>query len=76
MKLFAIRDIKAEGFNIPFCQPTFGLAERMFKDAVKDQENQLSKHPEDFALYHVGEFDNKTGTITALDVPQHVCDAI
>lgn len=75
MKMFAIKDIKAEGFNTPFFQPTFGLAERMFKEACQDEKSIISKNKEDFSLYYMGEFDQKSGDFTP-EQPKHICDAI
>lgn len=76
MKAFSIRDVKAEGFNTPFFQSTFGLAERAFKEAANDPQSQISKNKEDFSLYHVGEFNQQTGELTPVIPPQHVCDAL
>lgn len=76
MKLFSIRDIKAEGFNTPFTQSTFGLAERAFKEAANDPNSQIAKNKEDFSLFHIGDFDHKTGELTTVTPPQHVCDAL
>lgn len=75
MKMFSIRDVKAEGFNVPFFQPTFGLAERMFQDAVKDEKTSFAKHPEDFSLYYLGEFNTQSGEFSPEAQPKHVCDA-
>lgn len=75
MKCFAIKDIKAEGFNTPFFQPTFGLAERAFKEAVKDPQTHLSKTPDDFSLWYVGSFDQTQGVMTSEAEPKHVCNA-
>nr|QJB20848.1 MAG: nonstructural protein [Microvirus sp.] len=75
MKMFSIRDTKAEGFNKPFFETTFGLAERAFKDAASDPQNQLSKHAKDFSLYYLGEFDPRSGEFTPCDKPNFVCNA-
>lgn len=75
MKCFAIKDTKAEGFNTPFFAPTFGIAERNFKDAAADEKNVVAKHAEDFSLWYIGTFDVKTGTIVPEINPQHVCNA-
>lgn len=75
MKCFAIKDLKSEGFNTPFFQSTFGLAERAFKDACQDEKSTLSKHREDFSLYYIGDFDQTSGQIIPSE-PQHVCDAM
>nr|QJB19434.1 MAG: nonstructural protein [Microvirus sp.]QJB19675.1 MAG: nonstructural protein [Microvirus sp.] len=75
MKAFSIRDIKAEGFNTPFFQATFGLAERAFKEAANDPQSQIAKNKEDFSLYYLGEFDQQTGLISPENAPKHICDA-
>ena len=75
MKAFSIRDTKAEGFNTPFFQTTFGLAERAFKEAANDPQSQIAKNKEDFSLYYIGEFDQQTGLISSETKPKHICDA-
>lgn len=75
MKVFSIQDTKAEGFNTPFFQATFGLAERAFKEAANDPQSQIHKHKEDFRLYHVGEWNHQTGEIIPVVPPVLICDA-
>lgn len=75
MKAFSIRDIKSEGFNIPFFQATYGLAERAFQDAAADPQSQIAKYKSDFSLYYIGEFDHTTGLINPENPPKHICDA-
>lgn len=75
MKAFSIRDVKAEGFNIPFFQSTFGLAERAFKEACQDPSSHINKNKADFSLYYIGEFDHKSGLINAEAQPKLICNA-
>lgn len=74
MKMFAVRDVKSEGFMTPFFQPTFGLAERMFKEAANDEKSMICKNPEDFSLYYLGEFNNASGELKS-EKPKHISDA-
>lgn len=76
MKAFSIRDIKAEGFNTPFFQSTFGLAERAFKEACQDEKTQIHKNKEDFALFYVGEFNQQTGEFSPEPSPKLICNAL
>lgn len=76
MKMFTIRDVKAEGYNTPFFQATYGLAERAFKEACTDPQSIISKNKEDFSLYYLGEFDQNSGLLTLETVPKHICDAM
>lgn len=65
MKLlvFSVYDAKAAAFMTPFHMPTRGQALRAFGDVVADGKHDFSKHPEDFSLYVVGEFDQSTGKL-------------
>lgn len=74
-KIYAIRDSKAECFHNPFYQSTHGEAERAFRTAVADEKTTLNQYPEDFDLYYLGEYDDNTGKMMALDTPQHVIKA-
>lgn len=76
LKIFSIRDSKGEIYNTPWFKKTHGEAERDFREAAKDDKSYLSKYPEDYDLYYIGEYDDQTGTIKPLDTPQHMLKAI
>lgn len=67
-KLFVIMDLVAGRAGPSFQFETLGEAERYFLDGlVNAQKGSLwASHPETFALYHIGEYDNKTMAITAV----------
>lgn len=75
LKMFAIRDSKAEFYNQPFFQKTHGEAERNFRALTKDDKSMIAKYPEDYDLYYLGEYDDQTGTMSPLVTPQHVLKA-
>lgn len=56
--LFTIYDEKAEVFIPPFFVPTKGLATRAFTDCVNSKEHQFGKHPHDYTLFLLGEFED------------------
>jgi len=66
-KLFTIYDEKAEIFIPPFFVPTIGLAIRAFTDCVNDDEHQFGRHPQDYTLFEIGEFDDSTALIITGD---------
>lgn len=76
LKIYSIRDSKAEIFNTPFYQKTHGEAERNFRSLVNDEKSQVNKYPEDYALWYLGEYDDNTGSFTTLDQPQHILNAV
>lgn len=61
LKVFSIWDIKAELFSSPFFMGTRGEAVRAFKDLANDSQSSISRHPEDYRLMCLGEFDNEKG---------------
>jgi hypothetical protein len=65
MHLFVVcvKDRAAEVFNRPFFVPHRNVAIRDFTDEVNRAaaDNQLNKHPDDFDLYLLGEFNDNTG---------------
>jgi len=69
MKVFAIFDIKANAYLQPFFLPTNGMAIRSFETACNDKSTQFSRHPMDYTLFELGEFDEVTGRLSALQVP-------
>lgn len=60
-RIFTIYDTKGEFYSPPFHQKTVGLAIRAFKDTATDQATSIAHHPEDFTLYSLGEYDDRTG---------------
>lgn len=68
----AIFDVGIQTFNLPIFVPHTGAATRSFADEVRRvaDENQLNKHPEDFDLYKLGEFDDQAGAFMSLERPQ------
>lgn len=53
----SIHDVKAGRFSPPMCYVSLGVAARAFADAVLN-EDVLSKHPGDYSLFQIGEFDD------------------
>lgn len=64
-EVVAVLDAAVGGYSRPFFTPSIGAAVRSFIDEVNRQadDNQMSKHPQDFSLYHLGSFDDSTGEL-------------
>lgn len=76
LKMYSIRDQKAEAFNQPWYAKTHGEAERTFAQLAKDPKSTIHLFPEDFDLYFVGTYDDQKGVVNSLDTPQHIAKAI
>lgn len=71
MQIFAVRDTAVEAFLAPFYMPSKGAAIRAFGDTVNDPQSGFNKHPQDFSLYFLGDFDEQTGIIAPASSPEH-----
>lgn len=60
MQAVAIYDNKARAFMLPMFFSHIDVARRSFADAV-NTESQFSRNPEDFTLFHIGEWNDEHG---------------
>lgn len=76
-QLFSVYDAAAKMFLEPFDARTIEEAMRRFRATVNHPEKSLiSKYPEDYTLFHVGEFDQETGVLRPLDTPHSLGVAV
>lgn len=68
IKVFSVYDSKVGAFANPFFAKSNGEAVRMFSDAVNDSTTSLNKHPGDFTLFGIADFDEETGRLEPYDV--------
>lgn len=64
--LVSIYDRKAEYYLPIWPSENEMTAARQFMNLVKDSETMIKKNPEDFILFKVGTFDDKTGKVEGL----------
>lgn len=65
LKLFTIYDGAALAFMRPFVAQSDGSAIREFSDIVNSDDHPVALHPEDYALFSLGTFDEGTGELVA-----------
>lgn len=63
MKLIicAVKDRALDGFMRPMFVPSVGMAVRAFQDEINRPDGELYKHPGDYDLYVLGDWDEATG---------------
>lgn len=61
LELFSIYDTKAEAYMTPFYLANKNMAIRVFSDCCNDPNHQFGRHPEDYILFSLGEFNAQTG---------------
>ena len=75
LKVFAIHDVKGQVYANPFYMAHDGQALRAFSDLVGDEKSMVNKHPEDYKLYGLGDFDDVSGRFDSYDVPKFLANA-
>ena len=74
-QVFAVQDVKVSVFYPPVALLNENDARRMLCDAVNNSETIMNKHPKDFRLFKIGEFNDNSGVLSPLAQPEFVCDA-
>lgn len=64
-QVFSVFDSKAAAYALPFFLPRVEVAIRSFRDAVRNPEHDMHRHPEDYSLHLLGEFDDASGAFTS-----------
>jgi hypothetical protein len=62
--MFSVYDEKAKAYLPPFILPEIGMATRTFGDCVNDEGHQFGKHPADYTLFKIADYDDETGVPT------------
>lgn len=75
-KIFSIYDSKTEAYMQPFFSPTKGHAIRMWQDTISDKNSQFAKHPADFTLFEIGEYNDHNAQVTSLMTPLSLGSAL
>lgn len=73
MKLYTIKDTKADYYHLPTTYRNAGEAVRAIENALKQKETLFAQNSEDFSLFEIGTFDESTGTLHTVN-KKHICD--
>lgn len=69
LKIFSVRDMKAQVYLKPSVMSSVADAVRSFETVVNEGDSMLSKFPADFRLHHLADFDPLSGQISVLETP-------
>lgn len=64
---YAVHDQKADSFMMPFFFPNDNLAIRGFTDAINDKNTPFGKHPADYTLFSIGQYNELKGELVQTD---------
>lgn len=76
LKAYSIFDRKALQYHPPFFASTDGSAVRSFSDAANDAQSSIGRHPSDYVLFYVGEYDDQKGAMLPVSPLIHIVDAV
>lgn len=76
LQMFCVFDSKVEAYMQPFYARTVGEALRSWEQSCNDGQSMMSRHPGDYTLFQVGEFDDQTGRIHAKEAFTNLGTAI
>ena len=66
--VYAVYDSVAKAHMMPMYFHNHAQAERSFSDAINDEGSNFNKHPEDYVLTHIGNWDDESGKIEPIEV--------
>lgn len=75
LKVFALRDVKADAFGSPFFVPNDGIARRVLSEWVRQPGSDVAKYPAEFMLFEIGEYDNESALLTPTVPTVMICSA-
>lgn len=73
---YSIFDNKALQYHPPFFASTHGAAVRSLSDLANDLQTNIGRHPGDYILYCVGQYDDAKGAMIPCAPLEHVVDAV
>lgn len=68
MKIVGIKDDAIQSFGRPIFVVALGQATRSFADEVNNAESEMYKHPADYSLWYLGEYDDEKGTFEGAEL--------
>lgn len=63
-KVYTVYDQKSEAYLMPFFMQTNASAIRAITDLVNDPQHTFGKHPADYSLFLIGEFEDDQGILS------------
>ncbi|QCQ84743.1 nonstructural protein [Blackfly microvirus SF02] len=76
LNAYSLHDQKALNYSPPFFCNAHGQAVRMVMDLVGDPNTMPGRHPADFVLYCVGQWDDVAGILLPAEHREHITDAL
>lgn len=76
LQVFSLYDKKTELYLMPVYAHNEGHVRRFFMSDFNNQNTSFNQFPEDYRLFQLGEYDDKTGALIPLPQPRLCCEGI
>lgn len=76
LNAYTLYDTKALIYSPPFYCSAHGAAVRMVMDLAADPNTSVGRHPADFTLFCVGQWNDAVGCLLPSDVREHISDVL
>ncbi|UDN67624.1 nonstructural protein [robinz microvirus RP_76] len=73
---YSVFDRKALVYHAPWFAVSDGAAARSFADLATDPNTSVGRHPGDYVLYLVADWDDTAGIVMPISPAVHVVDAL
>ena len=67
LNVYTIFDTATGAYMRPFYMQSDGQATRAFKDLAVAADHEIGKHPEDYSLWRIGQFNDNKGVLVPED---------
>jgi hypothetical protein len=67
LEMYSIYDTKSETYYQPIFLLNEAMMLRQFADMANDKDCAISKHPEDYTLYHLGSWQDQDSKIKIIN---------
>lgn len=71
-KLFVLKDSKSNSYGMPITSISKGTILRDIQDELQKGQAIFAKHPQDFTLFEIGEYDVDNGVVQMHEVKECV----
>lgn len=75
LQVVSVLDRATAAYGRPVFVQAIGQAMRSFTDEANNKESDIGKHPDDYDLYHLGDWDDVSGRFSNFEEPKHLVRA-
>lgn len=76
LNAYTLYDVKALTYSPPFYAGAHGQAVRMVMEIAHDTNTTVGRHPADFTVYCIGQFNDATGSLLPRETREHIADVV